>query len=54
MGRSHADESQLPPAHYLADATLADAICDRIIHNAHRLAARAKRTCHVPILREAP
>jgi DNA replication protein DnaC len=32
--------SQLPPAQwhdYLADATLADSICDRLLHNAHRL-----------------
>ena len=32
--------SQLPPAQwhdYLADPTLADAICDRPLHNAHRL-----------------
>jgi len=32
--------SQLPPAQwhdYLADATLADAICDRLLHNAHRI-----------------
>jgi len=38
--RSTIITSQLPPAQwhdYLADATLADAICDRILHNAHRL-----------------
>jgi hypothetical protein len=38
--RSTTITSQLPPAQwhdYLADATLADAICDRILHNAHRL-----------------
>ena len=32
--------SQLAPADwhdYLADPTLADAICDRIVHHAHRL-----------------
>jgi hypothetical protein len=32
--------AQLPPAQwhdYLADATLADAICDRLLHNAHRI-----------------
>jgi DNA replication protein DnaC len=32
--------SQLPPAHWhehLGDPTLADAICDRLLHNAHRL-----------------
>jgi DNA replication protein DnaC len=32
--------SQLPPAEwhdYLADPTLADAICDRVVHHAHRL-----------------
>ncbi|OHB67648.1 MAG: hypothetical protein A2Y76_13555 [Planctomycetes bacterium RBG_13_60_9] len=31
---------QLPPAKWhdhLADPTLADAICDRILHNAHRI-----------------
>jgi DNA replication protein DnaC len=31
---------QLPPARrhdYLADAILTDAICDRLLHNAHRL-----------------
>ena len=38
--RSTIITSQLPPAQwhdYLADATLADAICDRILHNAHRI-----------------
>lgn len=38
--RSTIITSQLPPAQwhdYLADATLADAICDRVLHNAHRL-----------------
>jgi DNA replication protein DnaC len=38
--RSTIMTSQLPPAQwhdYLADPTLADAICDRILHNAHRL-----------------
>jgi len=38
--RSTIITSQLPPAQwhdYLADATLADAICDRLLHNAHRL-----------------
>ena len=32
--------SQLPPAQwhdYLGEATLADAICDRLLHNAHRI-----------------
>jgi DNA replication protein DnaC len=32
--------SQVPPAHYheyIGDPTLADAICDRLLHNAHRL-----------------
>ncbi|MBA2684050.1 MAG: ATP-binding protein [Gemmatimonadaceae bacterium] len=32
--------SQLPPTHwhdYLSDPTLADAICDRLVNNAHRL-----------------
>ncbi len=31
---------ELPPAQwhdYLADATLADSICDRLLHNAHRI-----------------
>jgi transposase len=35
--------SQLPPAQwydYLADATLADAICDWLLHNAHRLVVK--------------
>ncbi len=38
--RSTIVTSQLPPAQwhdYLADPTLADAICDRVLHNAHRL-----------------
>ena len=38
--RSTIITSQLPPAQwhdYLADATLADAICDRLLHNAHRI-----------------
>jgi DNA replication protein DnaC len=38
--RSTIITSQLPPAQwhdYLADATLADAICDRFLHNAHRI-----------------
>jgi DNA replication protein DnaC len=38
--RSTIVTSQLPPAEwhdYLADPTLADAICDRILHHAHRL-----------------
>src|SRR5712691_11510970 len=38
--RSTIITSQLPPAQwhdYLGDATLADAICDRLLHNAHRL-----------------
>ncbi len=38
--RSTIVTSQLPPAHWhehLADPTLADAICDRLLHNAHRL-----------------
>ena len=38
--RSTIITSQLPPAQwhdYLADATLADAICDRVLHNAHRM-----------------
>ena len=38
--RSTIITSQLPPAQwhdYLADATLADAICDRLLHNAHRV-----------------
>jgi DNA replication protein DnaC len=38
--RSTIITSQLPPAQwhdYLADATLADSICDRLLHNAHRL-----------------
>lgn len=38
--RSTIITSQLPPAQwhdYLGDATLADSICDRLLHNAHRL-----------------
>jgi DNA replication protein DnaC len=38
--RSTIITSQLPPAQwhdYLADGTLADAICDRLLHNAHRI-----------------
>ncbi len=38
--RSTIVTSQLPPAQwhdYLGDPTLADAICDRLLHNAHRL-----------------
>jgi DNA replication protein DnaC len=38
--RSTIITSQLPPGkwhEYLADPTLADAICDRVLHNAHRL-----------------
>ena len=35
--------SQLPPERwheYLADPTIADAICDRVLHNAHRIALK--------------
>jgi DNA replication protein DnaC len=38
--RSTIITSQLPPAQwhdYLADATVADSICDRLLHNAHRI-----------------
>jgi DNA replication protein DnaC len=38
--RSTIVTSQLPPAHwheYIRDPTLADAICDRLLHNVHRL-----------------
>lgn len=38
--RSTIIASQLPPAQwhdYLGEATLADAICDRLLHNAHRI-----------------
>ena len=38
--RSTIITSQLPPAQWhehIGDATLADAICDRLLHNAHRL-----------------
>jgi DNA replication protein DnaC len=41
--RSTIITSQLPPTQwhdYLADATLADAICDRLLHNAHRIVLR--------------
>ena len=38
--RSTIVTSQLPPAHWhetIGEPTLADAICDRLLHNAHRL-----------------
>ena len=38
--RSTIITSQLPPAQwhdYLGEATFADAICDRLLHNAHRI-----------------
>ena len=38
--RSTVVTSQLPPKRwhdYVADPTLADAICDRLLHNAHRI-----------------
>ena len=38
--RSTIVTSQMPPAHWheaIGDPTLADAICDRLLHNAHRL-----------------
>jgi DNA replication protein DnaC len=38
--RSTVVTSQLPPKRwhdYVADLTLADAICDRLLHNAHRI-----------------
>lgn len=38
--RSTIVTSQVPPAHwheYIGEPTLADAICDRLLHNAHRL-----------------
>jgi DNA replication protein DnaC len=38
--RSTIITSQLPPAQwhdYLSDAALADAICDRLLHNPHRI-----------------
>ena len=41
--RSTIITSQLPPAlwhDYLADPTLADAICDRLVNNAHRIALK--------------
>jgi DNA replication protein DnaC len=41
--RSTLMTSQLPPAkwhEHLGDPTLADAICDRILHNAHRIALK--------------
>lgn len=59
--------SQLPPAHWhehLGDPTLADAICDRLLHNAHRIVLKgpsrrketpAAATPETPSLRsEAP
>ena len=50
--RSTIITSQLPPAQwhdYLADATLADAICDRLLHNTHRIVlkvAMGRRPTH--------
>lgn len=51
--RSTIMTSQLPPTKWhdhLGDATLADAICDRILHNAHRLVlkgpSRRKEDAH--------
>ena len=50
--RSTIITSQLPPAQwhdYLADATLADSICDRLLHNAHRIVlkvAMGRRPTH--------
>jgi DNA replication protein DnaC len=41
--RSTIVTSQLPPGQwhdYFAEATLADAICDRLLHNAHRLVVK--------------
>ena len=41
--RSTIITSQLPPANwheYINDATTADSICDRVIHNAHRVALK--------------
>jgi DNA replication protein DnaC len=41
--RSTIMTSQLPPAKwhdYISDPTIADAICDRILHNAHRIALK--------------
>jgi DNA replication protein DnaC len=41
--KSTAVTSQLPPSEwhdYLADPTLADAICDRLVNNAHRIALK--------------
>lgn len=41
--RSTIVTSQVPPAHWhelIGDPTLADAICDRLLHNAHRLVVK--------------
>ncbi len=46
--RSTIITSQLPPAQwhdYLSDATLADAICDRLLHNAHRIVMVGTQMC---------
>jgi DNA replication protein DnaC len=45
--RSTIITSQLPPAQwhdYLADATLVDAVCDRLLHNAHRIVLKGTLT----------
>ena len=44
--RSTIITSQLPVAKwhdYLGDPTVADAICDRLLHNAHRLVLKGRR-----------
>ncbi len=54
--RSTIVTSQLPPAHWhaaLGDPTLADAICDRLLHNAHRLVLKGPSRRREG-LREAP
>lgn len=57
--RSTLMTSQLPPAKWhdqLGDPTIADAVCDRILHNAHRIAlkgpSRRKEEASVPEKKE--
>ena len=46
-GRSTLVTSQLPPDHwhdYIGDPTLADAILDRLLHNAHKIHLEGKES----------
>ena len=45
--RSTIVTSQLPPTQYhdyIGEPTLADSICDRLLHNSHRIVLRARKT----------